>query len=237
MIRKLFLCIIIFNLMVGVSAQKAILEKEVTDEIFNKEKGPNLKKFDHLYLLANFFINTTSDEVETKPFLSGKFGLGYRYKYKLLSFYNIGFDISYKRLNFNLKQSEDKVVPNDILHDKERLAMNNFDLELYQRFQIGKTGNMIGFFIDMGAYVGYVYGAKHVTKDEIEDDDLYKAELRKVINKKLNYTENLTYGVKARVGYNRFSLSGTYRFADLFISSYDFPELPRFTVGLQIGLH
>lgn len=227
-----FLCAILIT---G-HGQETVLEKEVTDKTFNKEQGPNLKKFDHLYVFANAYIEGT-DEVEIRHLLSNSFGLGYRYKYKVLSFYNIGFDLGYEMMNYNLKQNDTKEVPNSTTHEKERITFHELDLELYQRFQIGKTGNMIGFFIDLGAFAGLVYGARHIYQDELTEEDPYKAEIRIVKNKKLDYTENLIYGLRGRFGYNNVAICGTYRIADLFKEPYGFKELPRFSIGVQFGLH
>ena len=235
-IKKGFSIAVLFLLFFGIYAQEAVLEREVTEDMFNKEKGPNLKKFDHLYVAGSTYI-TNSDEVEVKPVLSNDFVLGYRYKYKLLSFYNIGFDISYHHLNYNLKQNDDKVVPNSITHDKEVINFNAFDLELYQRFQLGKTGNMIGFFIDMGGYVGWVFGARHIIHDEVSGEDPYNAALRITKHKDLDYTKNLDYGYKVRIGYNNIGICGSYRIADFFDDSFGYPELPRLSVGIELGLH
>lgn len=235
-IKKGFSISVLLLLFFGVYAQKAVLEREVTEEMFNKEKGPNLKKFDHLYIAGSTYI-TNGGEVEVKPVLSNNFTFGYRYKYKLLNFYNIGFDISYHHLNFNLKQNDDKVVPNSITHDKEIINFNAFDLELYQRFKLGKTGNMIGFFIDMGGYVGWVFGAKHIIQDEVSGEDPYNAALRITKHKDLDYTKNLHYGLKGRIGYNNIGICGCYRIADLFDDSFGYPELPRLSIGVELGLH
>lgn len=236
MLKKYTWLLIFVFLTTMTYGQKSLLEREVTDDLFNKEKGPNLKKYDHLYIQGSSYVNL-SDEVAVKEILSNDFGFGYRYKYKLLSFYNIGFDISYHYKNFNLHQNEEKVVPNSITHDKEIISLNDLDLELYQRIQIGKTGNMIGFFVDMGAFVGWTFGSRHITKDEIPEDDPYNAGLRKMKHKDLDYTESLNYGLKGRIGYNNIAVCGSYRLADLFKASYNYPELPRLYVGIELGLH
>lgn len=236
MIIRLTLAVALTFLYVSGYAQNILLEKEVTDEVFNKQKGPNLKKFDHLYVVGNFYFDT-GDEVEVKPILSNDFGFGYRYKYKLLSFYSVGFNLSFHRLNFNLPQEDGKRILNDIENDKERLVFTELDLELYQRFQIGKTGNMIGFFVDMGAYGGWIIGSRNIIRDEISGNETYPANVRVVRYKNLDYTENLAYGLKVRIGYNNIAISGKYRLSDLFKSDYNITELPHFAVGLEIGLH
>ncbi len=236
LIKKGFSIAVLLLVFFGIVAQEAVLERDVTEEMFNKDKGPNLKKYDHLYIAISAYIGG-DDEVKIKPVVSNEFTFGYRYKYKLFNFYNIGFDISYHHLNFNLKQNDDKVVPNPINHDKENISFNAFDLELYQRFQLGKTGNMIGFFVDMGGYVGWVFGARHIIQDEVSGEDPYNAALRITRYRELDYTNNIHYGLKARIGYNNIGICGCYRIADLFDDSFEYPELPRFSIGVELGLH
>ena len=53
----------------------------------------------------------------------------------------------------------------------------------------------------------------------------------------LKYYEPFNYGVLARFGINRYVIYANYRLSDLFKSSYNYAELPRLTLGVQIGLH
>jgi hypothetical protein len=48
--------------------------------------------------------------------------------------------------------------------------------------------------------------------------------------------ENFAYGFLARAGTNRYVITAKYRMSDIFKSSYAIPELPRLTVGVEVGL-
>ena len=238
--KKLFTTLLsIIFLSTYVAGQDVLLEEDVKADTIKKTVGPNLKHFTHLYLDLGFIAGKS--ETEGADINYGKsytFSVGYRYKRKISNFYAIGFDINYYLMSYNLKQENSKILPNDSLHNKEKLIFNNLGLELYNRFNFGKRGNYIGTFIDIGAYGNWAYKVKHYTKDELDNADINNAKINEVTNTGLVYPEELNYGVKARIGINRFVLSATYRLSDLFKEKYSYyPELPRLSVGLQIGLH
>ena len=229
------LCIVLFSLCA--KGQDVLLEEDVKADTIKQTVGPNLKHFTHLYFDLGFIVGES--ETEGADINYGKsytFSIGYRYKRKICNFYAIGFDISYYFMSYNLKQNIFKILPNDSIHNKEKLIFNNLGLELYNRFNFGKRGNYIGNFIDIGAYGNWAYKIKHYTKDDI-NVDINKAKIKQVTYTGLVYPEELNYGLRARIGINRYVLSATYRLSDLFKEIYDYPELPRLSVGLQIGLH
>ncbi len=68
-----------------------------------------------------------------------------------MKFYAIGYDIHFSSMNYRLDQkSSSKIVPNNIKHDKEKLRFNNLGIELYNRFNVGRRGDRVGQFIDLG---------------------------------------------------------------------------------------
>jgi hypothetical protein len=40
----------------------------------------------------------------------------------------------------------------------------------------------------------------------------------------------------ARIGIGRWAFTGSYRLSDIFKTPYQMPELPRLTVGVEVGL-
>ena len=65
----------------------------------------------------------------------------------------------------------------------------------------------------------------------------YFTDTQKHIDKihRIPFIEPISGYVVMRVGHNFLSLIATYRFTDLFKPVYEFPELPRYSIGLEIN--
>lgn len=219
--------------------QKILMDKDVSKAYKNIE-GPNTKSFKQLVIGTGMIVGG-SPELEINNLRSGYFSAGFRQKFKVLSFYSAGYEIGYNALRFNIKQTEDKMIPNNILHDKEKLRFHDFHLMLFNRLNFGKRGNVIGRFIDFGGYVDYVFSSSHYTKDRIEESafssepDVY-ADVTVVKHSKLDYVRPFGYGVFARAGINWFAVKVTYRVSELFREKYDWPELPRVYIGIELTI-
>jgi len=225
-------------------AQTVLLHESIRDYDFEKPKqGPNFRHFNHLTLGYSLFVPLNDDnEVEIKPGASRVFSVGWRYKYRITNWLSIGSGISYTNEIYNLKQSNNKIIPDTILHSKEKMRFNYINTEGYIRFNIGKRGNIIGRFIDIGAFCGYAFLVEHMYEDNFDNNiSSNNAGVERVILSKLNYIERFQYGLKTRIGINRFVLTGNYRLTELLtedykksVGDYYFPQL---SVGLEIGLH
>jgi hypothetical protein len=216
-------------------SQKILLDKNV-NEAYKIIEGPNTKTFRQAFISSGFILaEDNNSNAQIHNFKSGFFELGYRQKFKILSFYSIGYEISYKASRYHLKQNEDKLLPNADLHDKEKLRFHGADFCLFNRINVDKRGNIIGKFIDIGGYVDLVIHTTHYTKDKIlEDEDNTLSEVRIVKNSGLKYPNRFNYGIKTRVGINWFAIKAAYRVSDLFKEEYDLPELPRISIGIEL---
>ncbi|MBN2213816.1 MAG: hypothetical protein JW723_06185 [Bacteroidales bacterium] len=233
--------ILIISLLISIPlyGQKILLDKDVT-KAYQNIKGPNTKSFKQLYFGVGMVAGNTPD-LQINNIKSGYFSVGFRQKFKILSFYSAGFEIGYSALHFNIKQAEDKYIPNSELHDKEKLRFHDCNLQIFNRINIGKRGNVIGRFIDIGGYTDYFFSSSHYTKDKIEESaslprqDVF-ARVQVVKNSRLDYVRPFGYGVFGRAGINWFAVKVTYRMSDLFEKKYDWSELPRVYVGLELTL-
>ncbi len=233
-------------------AQKVLLAQDVTKDTVKQTFGPNQKYFGHFY--TGFGLVAGPSEAKgsaVQNLRSNEFLFGYRYKYKVASFYALGLDLALSFQSFNLKQQAGKTLPNTQLYDKEKLKFTNAGLGLYNRFNFDKRGNYIGKYLDLGVYGNWVPFKTHV----YQDDHIFGligplsgVKKVKVRETGLKYVADFNYGALARIGTNQFALYGAYRLSDLFDSGYaqfnenginvfDFAELPRFMIGLQISLH
>jgi len=220
-----------------ISGQTVLLEENVKEFFeYKSQSGPNLKNYAHWYLEIGWFVDKVSgDSVEVNYGKTHTFTAGYRYKRKLTNWYAIGGDIQYGRLSYSIKQNEVKAFPTTDIHKRENFIVNNIGAELYQRINIGKRGNAIGKYIDMAAYGNWGFNIRHFYEDKLDVANLYHAKQVKVRNKNLNYAIPYNYGVRIRIGIERYAFSVTYRLSELLDDTYDF-EFPRISLGIQIGL-
>jgi hypothetical protein len=225
-------------------SQTVLLHQDIRKLDFQMpSSGPNYKNFHQLYLNYLFIIPMNEDnEVETNTGKSGVFTIGWRYKRKLSEWFAIGTGLSYANSQYSIKQYPGKQIPNNIEHDKEKLKYNNINLELYIRFNFGKRGNIIGKFIDLGAYGSYAITIKHFYEDNSNKNNppAYAGKI-KVNEKDLNYVNRLNYGLIARMGVNRWVISVSYRLSDLLTDDYKTMVgafyFPKLAIGLELGLH
>lgn len=236
--KRIFLIVLIIGFVCfKISSQTLLLEKNVKDNAYSHKKGPNMKRFSHIYFGYEFFAGNSDDKgAEIIYGLSSCINIGYRYKFKIFEFYSIGFNTSYSFKKYVIKQETDKILPNSILHDKEKIRFNNAELEFYNRFNIGKRGNIIGKYLDIGLFGNWAFAINHLTKDKVNDED-NKAELAIIKYHNLLYTKRFFYGFSTRLGINRLAISAEYRLSDLFKKEYQLPELPRFCIGLELALY
>ncbi|MCB0802906.1 MAG: hypothetical protein KDB74_07390 [Flavobacteriales bacterium] len=210
-------------------------DQEKYEDLILKKRGPNLDYYGHLYFGYGFLIgDSENDSAQIKSGKSSSFSLGWLSKKRINKWYEIGFDVSYYYSSFHIQQDSFKIVPNNQLHKKEKMVFNNIQLIPFQRFKLRNKYHSTGIFIDLGGFAGYNYRIKHQT---VERNQAPGAGRTKTVNQKLSYTEDFSYGAIARLGFNRFVFYGRYRFSNLFHSSSNLPELPRFDVGLTIGIH
>ena len=211
--------------------QTILLEQDIINDSIPENVGPNLKHFSHTYINYGSIIGSTSNDMEIGK--SYEFSSGLRYKYKVSGFYALGFNLSYNMQSFRIKNPN---FISGIFYDKEKLVLNNFEIELYNRFNFGKRGNVIGKYIDIGAYGNYAFVTKHYLRINNEDDPLATSKFTEIINRKLEYTNSINYGITARVGWEWFALYGKYRFSDIINSTSLMGEMPRLTVGVELSI-
>ncbi|MAY84386.1 MAG: hypothetical protein CMP59_09670 [Flavobacteriales bacterium] len=205
------------------------------DELTLKKRGPNLDRYGHLFIGYGFIVGPSeNDSAQTIPVNSSTFTLGWLSKWRINRWYELGFDVDYQYSSYKIEQDSFKLVPNNTLHKKEKLVFNRIEVAPFQRFKFRNRYHSTGTFLDMGVFFGYNYRIKHQT---VEKDRVPGADRTRTVNLGLNYTQDFNYGLMARIGFNRFIFFARYRFSDLFTEESELPELPRYSVGLKIGIH
>ena len=213
--QKLLFFILIFINASITFCQEVLLEENVQDITANiDEYGPNLKKFRHIYFEWGFPVSKSEGTgAEVNVFRSSTFEIGFRQKRKISNYYSVGWSFYYNNLIYNLVQDQTKKqIPNNITHKKESLRFNHLGLEFYNRLNFGRRGNSIGKFMDIGAFGNWAFSARQIYVDDISAaENNYQAQEKKVIVTGLKYINKLNYGLKARLGINRYVISATYR--------------------------
>jgi hypothetical protein len=216
-------------------AQKVLLEQHLSKDTVADFFGPNLKHFMHFNIGFGFVSGNQAKGAQVEYGRSTSFLFGIRYKRKISNYYAVGFCLDYNNINYSFKQDSSKLFPDNTLHYREFLKINNFNLELYNRLNFDKRGNYIGKYLDLGFYGNLPFSSTHQYHD---NKVVASANKTKVINSGLKYLSSYNYGLTARLGSNRLAVYLNYRLSNQFktykLSSYD--ELPRIIVGLQLGL-
>lgn len=205
------------------------------DELTLKKKGPNKDYYNHLFIGYGFiFGESKSDSAQILTPKSSAFLLGYLWKWRITKWYELGFDALYHYNSFHIKQDSIKIVPSSNLHKKEKIVFNNIQLAPFQRFKFKNKHHSAGIFLDLGIYAGYNYRIKHQT---VESNRTPGSGKTKTVNTQLKYTEDFSYGLMARLGFNRVVFYGRYRWSKLFTNESGLPDLPTYEVGVKFGLH
>ncbi len=228
---KKILSILLIVLAGSAFSQEIVFSEDVASDTVRPTRGPNLKKFMHPYIAIGFPFHTDEALDYTKAGASSVFDYGVRFKRKLNNTFAVGMDISMNWAAYKIKQKDGKSVPDSIRHDQEKFQVNSLTPAVYARINVGRRGNYIGNYLDLGAYGSWNFRRAHKTTDKNSQDELVK-----VMTTRLDYMEPLSYGVLARIGVNRYVLTARYRLSDLFTESSKLPELPRLSAGIEFGL-
>jgi hypothetical protein len=167
----------------------------------------------------------------TIPGLSSGLDLGLRYKRRITNYLATGLELGINATSYKLKQNDPKTIPDTVINDKEKFQISSIMSSGYVRINVGRRGNFIGNYIDLGAYGGWNFQQKHKTTNENSDGEKVR-----VSTTRLKYVENFSYGLLARIGVSRYALTAHCRLSDIFESAKAIPELPRLILGVEVGL-
>lgn len=230
---------LILVLLAGMLAgQRAQAQRVIVSEDMRQEDksapvfGMNRKHFRHSYAGIHFLAGQPDAQgADIRYGKSWSFEYGMRYKRRFGEVYSAGTDIFARRMAIRPEQKEGKLIPGPTIYDDEKLVYFQLGAGLYQRFNFGQRGNYIGRFLDTGGYLAWNAHVRHVYFFEQGDEQF------RVKRTGMNFPALFEYGILARVGLNNLVIRASYRLSDAFSSSEDMPEIPRFLVGLEFGMH
>lgn len=214
-------------------AQRVLLHSDVAEDTVYGNFGPNRRFFNHIYLGYLPVVGASAKGSEIRYGGSGEFMLGLRNKFRLSEPISVGLDLRFLRLSYLLAQTDHKLLPTPVVHHRESLALSQWQLEGLLRLNAGARGNVVGRYLDLTGWGGWVMGTTH----RVEDRPSTGPRRVQTNERGLPYLRRWPYGVGARLGSGRYAAVARYRLSDTFTPTYQstYPELPRWTVGLEIG--
>lgn len=219
-------------------SQTVLMEQDVNKDTIPLETGPNLKKFYHFYFGSGLIFGNQEKGAHVTFGNSTDLVFGLRFKRKLNGTFAIGYDASYRLLSYNYEQFKGKSFPSNTGHKREKLNLNNLNAGLYSRINLGRRGNFIGNFIDLGVYGEYVFAGTYKVTDFIKSKEFNENVYRVTRMRGLDFLNPVNYGLAIRAGINKFVFYANYRLSEVFDNSKSFaPEPPRYVAGIQISFH
>jgi hypothetical protein len=234
MAKHIFLFIIMAVIAAGSNAQSVLLEKDLDESVYLKKKGPNKKRFLHLYYDYELYAPAESKALYEFAY-SYRWYVGLRNYHRIASHYIMGLSLEFGWENFRIEQNNQKTFPATGIHKKETLGTSNIGLEYFNRILFTEREHALGIWVDAGIYGNLNLNSRHVVKDKA--DPSADVRYHKEINRGLKYLNPWEYGVKGRIGYKRYALTGTYRFSDWLTNPDINPEPPRITLGFELGIY
>lgn len=216
-------------------------DRDVEEQQEQLEEGPNTKYYQHGFLQIGSVLNVeANDSAQVIPNL-GFLAYGSRGKFKVTSWFAIGWDVKYTFQQYKIKQGNENALA-DRTFISQRFDRHSVDAGAHLRFNFDKRGNTLGKYLDLGVCGGVAFAnrMKFASKDTASAAT-QGSERQKTVFKRLQYVEPFHYGLQARFGFNRVGVSAYYRLSDLFKKvdyihgGTPFPELPRLSIALEIN--
>ncbi len=220
------------GLILPVASQTVVIEDDNPGDVYEETAwGPNEQHFGYWFVSYGLPVPITTDN-NLKTAISGHLNFGYAYKHKLLSFVDIGAELSYSNYFYALDEpSRDALAPNKDW-DKIRSKQNGMKANIFFRFYMSpRRGNYLGTYLDLGFYADYHMSSGWMYK--LKDDFIKE----KVSLKQNEDFETLTYGPSLAFGRDQFNFFAQYNITSVLTSKSTFPEMPAFVCGLKINMY
>lgn len=230
--RKLLFLLIVAGYGLSGLTQTTILDVEPRLDSIDKNFGPNRTHFLHLFVGYGLNIGSEDAGARVKLANSNNVSIGLRYKIKLSNTFSFTADLGYQTLQYDLLQEKGKVVPDTILHDRERFVAHNLAVAGFLRVNFGERGDNIGRFVSAGGGLLARLRRQYETRDELPNGEIQEYRLYR-----LKSITPVQYFTEIRLGLNRWVFFVSRRMTPFFGEVTDYPAMPAYTLGIQFGLH
>jgi len=218
------------------SAQRVIIEQDVNADTAVPTVGKNRKNFWGSFVDVGMAIGESTGDSAPSTLIgrSWSFKYGMYYKRKISNWYSILGQLAYKRAAYHYNVDELPLDQEQLKSSK--LVMNNVTGEFSNRFNFGKRGDHIGYYVEIGASADFNFMNKEkwIYTNQSDQDGAY-FETTKLTYHNLDYIEALAYNAHLRVGFNKLVIFGDYRLSDRFKATdrVNYQVTP-LTVGLRL---
>ena len=233
-LQLVLLATLLLSASAAVRAQQVLVQANVAADTLKSTFGPNRRWFGHGYVALGLVAGPaeTGARLRYGP-VSAEARLGGRLKLRLSQAVALCGDLSYAYLRYELAQEAGKRVPAPALHQRESLALHQLATEMAVRLNYGRRGNAVGAYLDLLAGGSWAAGTRHAT----EDAPAPGIGAVETTERGLPYLRRFGGSTGARLGLDRYALVARYRLSPVFASGYAaWPDLPRWVVGLEVGL-
>ena len=217
-------------------AQNVVFSHEPVDKS-EETFGPNRFKFAHsTFSFGGFMPGAESDRVTIAPEYNwGKsyyVQFGARYKTKLAKALAICFDWGYTFNRVYFDDYEGAISPEDLNYNFNSRAENTRILmhELYAEFNIrvvaNNRGNVIGNYLDVGAYGAWQFA--NSSRSEYEGLDVKEFTP--------DFDNRLYYGFQARLGWNHIAIPVRYRAMNIIYDDLGW-SIPPYSIGIEFSFY
>jgi hypothetical protein len=209
------------------ASQQILLFEKVQD--FGKKQGPNRKHFSYAYLQIGLPSGQPMPGMASNA--NGQWSVGFISKYKIFNFLSIAGSSAYQHERYSY-------IPSDFrnnyfqfssgLYDvsSASIRLNELEGALFARINLGKRGNHMGFYIDLGVQGFWLFGDKLKMRGYALGAGSVDTRQRQI-----GLKENTGYGYMTRVGWNKTSIFAKWRQTEI----WHLP-LPVFTMGIEFDL-
>jgi hypothetical protein len=214
--------------------QQVLVQANVAEDTVKTTFGPNRRYFGHFYAGYGLVAGAAGTGAALRSGLhSPELRSGGRLKFRVSQTVAFNVDLGYAYLRYGLAQNEKKQVPSPVQHRSESLGLHQLYSEVSLRLNAGRRGNVVGRYLDVLAGGGWVAGTNHHTEDEPAPG----VGAVETTETGLPYLRRWTAGVGGRLGVDRYALTARYRLSPAVGPAYSaWPELPRWVLGLEVGL-
>ena len=175
-------------------------------------------------------INKSNMEIEG---MSGKFRVGYMYRYKIAKPFDIGVQLNYLRQSTGCGKYKVDTIPS--MPQMKRLSAieNSIECGAFMRFNFGKSDfRHLGWHIDLGADYSYDFAFLNKYISFYDNPSRHSKIKRKDRIKDAKYRHD--YGIFMRIGWNYIAFTCEYNFGDW--NAYGYGRSP-LMLGLQINMY
>ena len=215
-------------------AQRVLVQATVANDTLRNAFGPNRRWFGHFYVGYGLVAGPAGTGAAVHYGLpSAELQVGSRLKRRCSQTLALTFDWRYAYRRYALVQNAQKTVPTPAQHRSESLGLHQLQPEIGLRLNTGRRGNVVGHYLDLLAWGSWAFATNHAT----EADPLPGAKTLDTTETGLAYLPTFGAGTGARLGVDRYALTARYRLTPAWAADYAaWPDLPRWTLGLEIGL-